>query len=81
MGVSAMLTRVMAVVAVEALLIVAVVDELVVVGAVEWPADDEQATAITTTTAGSARPADSQRDLGCPAAPTMGPARRTVTDP
>jgi len=78
-----MLTRVTAVVAVEMLLdaVVAVVDELVVVGAVEWPPDDEQPTAITTTTPGSARPADSQRGLGCPTASIMGPTRRTVTVP
>jgi hypothetical protein len=76
-----MLTRVTAVVAVEMLLnaVVAVVVELVVVGAFEWPADDEQPTAISTTTAGSAPPADSQRDLGCPSASIMGPTRRTVT--
>jgi hypothetical protein len=83
MGVSAMLTRVPAVVVVEMLLkaVVAAIDELVVVGAVEWPADDEQPTAISRTIADRARPADSQRDLGCPTASTMGPTRRTVTVP
>jgi hypothetical protein len=82
-GVNAMLTRVGVVVAVEVLLdaVVVVVDELCVVEAVDRPGDDEQPAAITMTTAASARPADRQRDLGCPTASTMGPTGRSVTVP
>lgn len=79
-GASATLTGVTAVMAVE-LLLSAVVDELVVVEAVEWPGDEEQPAEITMMTAANARPADSQRDLGCPTASTRGPTPGTVTVP